>query len=126
MGKAVVGIIFNDDNQVLLGKATSNDFRNGKLCFIGGGVEKDETLEQAIVRESKEEGNIDITPDFKNKFYVNERVNVIYLTCKYISGIINPNNEFEYMGWYNLDSLPKDILPLNKEILNKLGYLKEK
>jgi len=60
-GKRAVGIIIKDDKILLM-----NRFRNGEgwtqgwyFVFPGGGVEEGETIEEAVIREIKEELSID-------------------------------------------------------------------
>lgn len=56
--KAIAGVfIFNENNELLLVKAVK--FHN-KYSNIGGKIELNETIEQALVREAKEEANLDI------------------------------------------------------------------
>lgn len=55
-----VGVIFNDLNQVLLAKRPDNLHQGGKWEFPGGKVENDETTSQALIRELKEEVNLNV------------------------------------------------------------------
>lgn len=50
--------IIIQDNKVLFGKGL---FENGEIrhFFIGGGVEKDETPEETVMRELREEANVE-------------------------------------------------------------------
>jgi mutator protein MutT len=56
-------IILDDQNRVLLGKRTRNG-GVGQWALIGGRPDKDETAEQAVVREVKEEVGLDFLPKF--------------------------------------------------------------
>lgn len=55
-----VGVILNDDNQVLLAKRLSHLHQGGKWEFPGGKVESGETTSQALIRELKEEVNLTV------------------------------------------------------------------
>ncbi|MCE9687536.1 MULTISPECIES: 8-oxo-dGTP diphosphatase MutT [Shewanella] len=55
-----VGIIINHDNSVLLAKRHEHLHQGGKWEFPGGKVEANETVTQALVRELKEEVNLDV------------------------------------------------------------------
>ncbi len=60
--KVVVSIaLINDANEVLLSKRPNNKHLAGFWEFPGGKVEIDETPKSAIIREIKEELNIDIS-----------------------------------------------------------------
>ena len=56
----VVAAIIMKDNKILATKRGYGEFKGG-WEFPGGKMEKDETDEQALVREIKEEMNVDIT-----------------------------------------------------------------
>ena len=59
--KIVVSIaLINEFNEVLLSKRQKNKHLEGYWEFPGGKIEKNEAPEQALVREIKEELNIDI------------------------------------------------------------------
>jgi len=57
----VVGIIQRTDGKVLITKRKKNQLLGGLWEFPGGKVEKSETLENAILREIKEEVNLDVS-----------------------------------------------------------------
>ena len=56
----VVGVIINKNNQVLIAKRASHQHQGDKWEFPGGKVENDETPQEALKRELKEELGIDI------------------------------------------------------------------
>ena len=59
--KIVVSIaLINNYDQVLIAKRANNKHLAGFWEFPGGKVEKDETPENALIREVKEELNVDI------------------------------------------------------------------
>jgi 8-oxo-dGTP diphosphatase len=55
-----IGIIINQDNQVLIAKRASHQHQGNKWEFPGGKVEELETSQQALQRELKEELGIEI------------------------------------------------------------------
>ena len=59
--KIVVSIaLINNENEILLSKRPQNKHLSGFWEFPGGKVEEGETPEKALIREVKEELNIDI------------------------------------------------------------------
>src|SRR3990167_4761140 len=61
--KVVVGVIFDDARRsVLVGERSKGKPFPGKWELIGGKVEKDETLENAIEREAFEETGLGVVP----------------------------------------------------------------
>ncbi|RYV03129.1 8-oxo-dGTP diphosphatase MutT [Shewanella sp. OPT22] len=56
-----VGVIINDANQILISKRLDHLHQGGKWEFPGGKVEAGETTSQALIRELKEEVNLNVT-----------------------------------------------------------------
>ena len=56
MSVAAMGILYNEENGLLLEKRTDT----GEWCVPGGAIELNETLEEATIREVKEELNLDV------------------------------------------------------------------
>jgi mutator protein MutT len=119
MPVAGVAIITNENNEVLMGLSTANDFRNGKWSFVGGGIEKGETPEQAAEREAWEEAGIYVMAEGR-VFVLKDRPSIVYVQCRHVGGEIKHNNEFSEMRWFSLESLPKETLERNKQILGVL------
>lgn len=115
--KSAVGVVFHKDT-ILLGKAITNDFRNKKWCFPGGGVEdKDSDAIEAAIREVYEEANIEAVPRWNCTY---KEGPILFVGMDYLKGTIKHNGEFSEMKWFPLDNLPKDILFKNKNILKKI------
>ena len=120
--KSSVCIVLKGDS-ILLGKAKSDDKRNGTLCFVGGGIKQGETLYEAAVRECKEESGLTVKV-LKKLSYPNLKT-VSFVVCEFISGEVKHNHEFENMAFYPLNDLPDNIYPNNIEIINHLIAVKE-
>lgn len=100
------------DKQILL--ARSSRHRKGFFSILAGFVESAEMLEQAAVREVKEEVGVDIT----NLRYVGSQPwpfphsLMTAFTADYIAGdIVCQPNEIEEAYWFDLDNLP-DVPPI--------------
>ena len=133
MDKPTVGIasiIFNDDNELLL------LHRTGKVGedtwgLPGGKMEKNETFEECIIREAKEEVNLDIHKtsfaDITNDIMSDighHYVTLFFYVDKFSGELKNMEPEkCSELKWFNLNELPKNLfLPL--ENLVKKGYFK--
>jgi 8-oxo-dGTP diphosphatase len=122
-------IILNEKNQVLLVKrAEKEDNFRGSWSIPGGGVEQNETYEDALHREILEELNcqIDNLAYFKSYYYVlsaelHVRAMYFYGT---ITGQIKLNKENSKYYWFDFDELKKLKLAYNQsQIINE--FLKD-
>lgn len=123
--EVVCGIIETKDGLLIAKRSTS---RKGYWEFPGGGVEENETREAAIIRELKEELEIDC----KVISYVGEiidhrqgyDIHVCAYRCKWISGNIVLHDHSEYcfvpapqLYDYQFEEADKPIL----DILNQIN-----
>lgn len=121
----LAAIIFNDEQQVLIAQRSSPSTNAGMWEFPGGKLEVDETPDECIIREIKEELNIDIRvvrpyqivnyalPDGKNILLMS------YL-CAYISGDVQLN-EHSRIEWLNPEKLTDyDFTPADIPIVESL------
>jgi len=104
---AVITAITDDKNRILL--AHNKKFRAGMYSLVSGFNEAGETLEETVVREIREEVNIEV----KDIVYVKSQPwpfpNSLMLgfTARYSSGTLRPDGvEIEDAGWYTADNLP--------------------
>jgi ADP-ribose pyrophosphatase YjhB (NUDIX family) len=81
----------------------------------GGGVEADEALSQALARELREEGNIELTgpPHFHGIFFnirASRRDHVALFVVRAFrqSAVPEPNREIVAHGFFAVDALPND------------------
>lgn len=120
----LVGIV--KDDQILL--ARSNRHRAGFFSILAGFVESAETLEQAAVREVKEEVGVDIT----NLRYVGSQPwpfphsLMTGFIADYAGGnIVCQPQEIEEAAWFALDSLPEvpPIETLSGQIIHQIQQI---
>lgn len=60
--KCAAVAVIQSERRFLAIKRSATVRAPGKICFPGGGVEKGETLAEALIREMREELNINVTP----------------------------------------------------------------
>lgn len=121
--KAIIGthLLLVRDNSVLLMKKKGGQL-DGLHTFISGHVEKGESVIDALIREAKEEADIDLKHEDLKISVVVQRTNAPYkgdiadiidffILCENYSGEIK-NNEPEKcdeIKFYKFDSLPDTI-----------------
>lgn len=122
IGVGVGAFILNDNNELLLQKRAV-PAEKGYWCIPGGRLEMFELLEDAVVRETKEETDLDVEVvklmGICNHIITNENahwVSARYL-CKIKSGtpkIMEPDKATD-MGWFALDKLPEKLTITTRE-----------
>lgn len=128
--KAVIGIVFDaDQTKVLLIKRRDVPI----WVFPGGGVEPNETCEEAVVREVLEETGLKVKIDRKIAEYspLNRlTMHTETFVCKKIEGILLTGSETCDLNFYPLSALPepffivhaawlKDALKNSSEIIQR-------
>jgi ADP-ribose pyrophosphatase YjhB (NUDIX family) len=111
MTLGVRALVIDEDGRIFLVK---HSYVSG-WHLPGGGVEAGETLEQALVRELREEGNIELAepPQLQGVFY-NERISrrdhVAVFVVRAFRQRQAPvaSREIVAHGFFALDELPKD------------------
>lgn len=84
MRRSVRVMIFNEGKILLIHR-----FNNGKEYYVlpGGGIEEDETPEAAIIRETKEETNLDVSVKSEPEFEIRDDYGLhYYFLAKSFSG----------------------------------------
>ncbi|WP_418357944.1 8-oxo-dGTP diphosphatase MutT [Shewanella basaltis] len=122
-----VGIVINEHKQVLLAKRPEHLHQGGKWEFPGGKVEQNESVTDALIREFKEEVNLnissttefmDISHDYPDK-HVRLDIHLITDFNGNASGM-----EGQQVKWVKVQSLNEYEFPeANKPILEKLIHL---
>ena len=83
MIKTVICYLEKGDKVLMLYRnKKENDLNGGKYIGVGGHIEKGETIEDAVIREVKEETNLDIvTLDYFGKviFYIDDYIEEMYV-----------------------------------------------
>jgi len=78
-------LIINSNNEILFAHSNNNYF------FVGGRVEENETFDEGIIREIKEEAGIDIALEKREPFF-----NITYMNKDYPSDGVNTKSVANY------------------------------
>lgn len=124
---AIYMIIKNEKGEILFQRRCGSKLWPDFLGLPAGHVDKGEDVYQALVREAREELNIDInSKDIEDTFVVN-RINKnlkpyydIYFVIKNYKGIIKINepNKCQELKWVLLDNMPEDVIEFEKIALD--------
>ena len=123
-----LGILEKDKKILFLLRKHQNLFNN-HYGLIGGKVEQQESVTDALIRELYEEINVTVTKE--NMFFVhcasckNEKGEIfIALLFKIIiwqGELINKEpNKHEKFAWFSLQELPDNIIPRHKQMLQQI------
>lgn len=123
----VVAAVIKDENEkMLITQRNLKKAQGGLWEFPGGKIEPNETRENAIIREIKEELDIDI----EVKSYLSEKVfnypekdiNLIALECKKVSGEIRllEHEDYKWVPKNELDNF--QFAPADLFIIEKIKY----
>lgn len=118
--------IIHRNGQILLGQRRKGDRHSLKWEFPGGKVEVGESPQQALVRELREELQIEATVGSELARYEHEypggsRVHLLFFAVQEYSG--EPRGRvFEQICWADLDKLPKfDFLEGDLDFVHRLA-----
>ncbi|MCF0106704.1 MAG: (deoxy)nucleoside triphosphate pyrophosphohydrolase [Holdemanella sp.] len=124
MIKVVAAIIKNSENKILIAQRNLHKAQGGLWEFPGGKVEANESLEEAIIREIKEELKMDII--FNGYFdetvfhYPDKSIKLIALNCTMI-GTTYSILEHEQIAWVDSSELSQyEFAPADIYFVKKL------
>ena len=121
--------LIDDENKILIGKRPAGKAFENLWEFPGGKVKKNETAEQALIRETKEEINIDLSDNciapLSFSTYKSENINIIillFISRKWNSDpICKIHTE---LRWVRANDLNKyNMPPANKFLVTSLQDL---
>ncbi len=134
--KVGVGAMILDGNKILLGhrsktrKDTGGIYEPDTWSLPGGKQEYSETVYETIIREVKEETNLDIVNpkvfSVSDDFQTDRHFVTIEMITNEFSGelkIMEPEKEDEWR-WFDLNELPNNIYSPSKKFIEK--YLEER
>ena len=121
--------LIDDENKILIGKRPLGTIFENLWEFPGGKVNKNETVEQALIRETKEEINVDLSMNciapLAFSIYDNQNINIIILLFISRKWNLEPICKFHSeLKWVKAISLSKyNMPPANKHLVSSLQDL---
>lgn len=101
----VTGIIFNENNEVLLCK---HSYRKPEWSLPGGYMKAKEHPSETVEREIKEETGLTVSADYEMKVRTDResaRLDMCFIGT-YIGGEFTPSEEVSQIGFFSFDDVP--------------------
>jgi A/G-specific adenine glycosylase len=121
----VAGVIWRKDGKILISKRMDNDSHSGCWEFPGGKIENNESQEEAIRREIKEELDIEVVvgPEFGRVFYEYENydITLIGIHTLHTDGIPK-KHEVSDFKWTPVSDVPSHNYPAANKLLFKCNW----
>jgi 8-oxo-dGTP diphosphatase len=120
--KPVTSIIIAKDDKILMVQRAQTPLLD-YWCLPGGYIDYGEQPSDAIIRETKEETNLEVEIDQLVGVYTIDNdprgfnIDIIY-SGRFVAGSIAPNDEVKSCGYFSIDDLPKQIAYKHREAIN--------
>jgi mutator protein MutT len=121
--KLAVAVVLQRDGKVLMGRRGPGARAAGKWSFPAGFVERGEVVEDAAVREVREETGftIELGPLIGLLSSGGEIVVLAVYTGAIIDRMQTPGDDLTELGWFFPDDLPELAFPHDREIIERLA-----
>ena len=108
-----VNALIFEEGRVLLAHRRDIDWWN----LPGGGMELDETVEEAICREVREETGLEVVVDYLLGVYSKPQKREVVLTfrCRIIGGTLTATEESRECRYFAPHALPSNTLPKHRQ-----------
>ena len=115
-----VYILLEQDGKVLLGKRCNTGYQDGNYQVPAGHVEEGELPTEAIIREAKEEVNVDLTLNDLELVHIGyrpkhdpsgDRIDLFFKAKKWTGEVKNmERDKCEDLNWFSWDNLPENMV----------------
>jgi 8-oxo-dGTP diphosphatase len=129
MMTVAVYLVYIRDGKVLLLRRANTGYADGMYSMIAGHMDGNETIQQAMSRESLEEGrikieeqDIDIVHVMHRRAEDGERIDY-FCTARKMEGepLIGEPEKCDDLSWFPIDDVPQNTLPYIKIALEQIG-----
>jgi len=109
---AVVGILIQDSKLCLVKR--KEEPKIGFWCIPGGFLELNEPIEAGLIREIKEETNLDVEIQDIEAVHSalegpNPNVLIVFYRCRIIGGVLKPGDDAEDARFFSFDEIPEPL-----------------
>lgn len=126
-----VGLILRNQDSILLIRRANTGYRDGFYACPGGRLDGGESVTQTAIREAREELGIIVLPTSVELVHAvhiwqpqeknRETIGFFARVTAWEGEPVNNEPEkHDDIGWFNIDDLPKNLLPTHAHILEKL------
>lgn len=126
-----VSLILRKGKDVLLIRRYNTGYDDGLYSCAGGGVDGNESITQAIIREANEELGIKLKPENLKVVHAlhinridqpgNEYIHFFVETNKWEGDLkIMEPNKCDNINWFSIDTLPENIMPSVKHVIEAI------
>jgi len=121
-----VYLVLVKDNKILLSRRYNTGYFDGSYSFPAGHLDGNETLKQAMIRETKEEIDVILDPEDLELIHVinrkipgNERVDFFFTTKKWQGELkIMEPDKCDDLSWFGLNNLPENVIPYIRQVID--------
>lgn len=124
--RCAVYLILERDGMILLSRRCNTGWMDGKYSLISGHLDGNESVFEAIIREAREEAQIELSKiDLRPATVVHYRAEVEYISFFFAANkwkgkiSIGESDKCSDLKWFPKDKLPDDIIPEIKEAIEK-------
>ncbi len=124
-------LVLMKDHEVLLSRRVNTGYEDGKYGLPSGHVESGESFSVGMIREAKEEINIEIPINDLKVVHIlhrqcvpheDERVETFFFADSYSGEIVNMEPEkCDDLAWFAIDSLPENTIDYVRSVLDKIS-----
>lgn len=127
-----VFLFLRKENKILLSRRFNTGHEDGKYSLVSGHLERGEVLEEALIREAKEELSISLKKKDLSLIYVlsremaeGGRIDFVFTANNWRNKIKNNEpNKCDDLKWFDIKKMPPNIIPYTKVMIE--GILSNK
>lgn len=123
--RSAVYLMLLKDEKILLARRFNTGWKDGNYSLVAGHLDGNEPVSLAMIREAKEEAGIEINKDdlvpavvIHRHYPGQEYVDFFFAVNKWTgTPSIQEPDKCDDMSWFDLNSLPDNLLPYVKEAI---------